>query len=762
MRLKSWHVTVLVALAVIGGAIALREWDPAPIRVMRLKTFDVFQRIEPRPLSKMPVAVVDLDDASLAKHGQWPWPRTLLADMVDRLAEAGAVVIGFDVVWPEADRTSPENIVELYRGLDDATRGKLLSMPSNDEAFAAALARTRTVLGQSTTQTRSPFNEGRPPALRATYGLKSTVRVEATDSPLHFLLLNPGITRNIQVLEDAAGGLGVFNIDADTDQIVRNVPLIFRGEGDLIYPTLSIEMLRVATGQKTAGVKWHPRVGIVSIFFKGLEIPTDEAGRVWPHFSKWGFERQASFYISAMDVLDGSVGPDRLKGRFVIVGTSAVGLLDIKATPLDNFVPGVDLHAQVLESMLEFAYQHAAKQQGQIDEAPSPFLSRPNFAEGVEETAIGAGGVLLTVAVPVIGAVWSLAVALALIAAMIGSSWYLFTEFHYLIDMVYPAVSVFVLYTVLTYLKYTSEQAQKRQVRTAFAQYLSPALVEQLADHPEQLQLGGERKGMTIMFSDIRGFTSIAETFKTDPEGLVRLINRYLTPMTDLIMSKGGTIDKYMGDAIMAFWNAPIADAGHARHACEAALAMQAKTRELNATLESEAAAAGRAFAPINIGVGVNSGEVFVGNMGSDQRFDYSVLGDDVNLASRLEGQSKTYAVGIVIGENTQTRADDYAHLELDLIRVKGKAEAVRIFTLLGDTSVQRSPEFTELARRHGEMLAAYRQQDWLTARAMVADCRGLNGGLDGLYDLYDERIAIYQRDPPGPGWDGVFVATTK
>jgi adenylate cyclase len=227
-------------------------------------------------------------------------------------------------------------------------------------------------------------------------------------------------------------------------------------------------------------------------------------------------------------------------------------------------------------------------------------------------------------------------------------------------------------------------------------------------------------------------------------------------------MSKGGTIDKYMGDAIMAFWNAPISDDEHARHACDAAIAMQVKTRELNATLETEAKAAGRTFVPINIGVGVNSGEVFVGNMGSDQRFDYSVIGDDVNLASRLEGQSKTYGVGIVIGANTKERADDFALLELDLIQVKGKAEAVRIFTVLGDPARGKTPEFRALAERHGEMLAAYRQQDWASARAMVADCRRLDGALGALYDLYDERIGIYERNSPGPKWDGVFVATTK
>ncbi|MBM3584379.1 MAG: adenylate/guanylate cyclase domain-containing protein [Alphaproteobacteria bacterium] len=767
MRLKAWQFSILVGLMLIAGCVAVRWWDPVPLKVMRLKTFDVFQRIEPREPTPLPVAVIDIDDPTLAAYGQWPWPRTLIADLIGKLTAVGTTIVGFDIVFPEADRTSPDRIVEQYQGLAQAARDALLAIPNNDNVMAATIARIPTVLGQSTTPYPSAHNEGRPKAVKATYAWKSTRAVgEGGGEGYQFLLPNPGITRNIETLENGAAGLGVFNIDAEIDSVVRNVPLIFRGEDNVIYPTLSVEMLRVATGQKTVGIKWDPRIGIVSILFKGLEIPTDEKGRAWLHFAPWTQERREAVYISARDVLDGRVSPDRLQRRWVILGTSAVGLLDIKATPLDPFVPGVDIHAQLLESIMLYIQQlqlaAQAEAEGKGFDVRSPFLHRPNDAIGVELVTLVGVGVALMFAVPLLGAAWGLLVVLVAIGGQLGGAWAMFSLHGQLYDMVYPAITSFVLYTALTYLNYVREQAQKKQVRTAFAQYLSPALVEQLADHPDQLRLGGERRGMTIMFSDIRGFTSISETFKTDPEGLVRLINRYLTPMTDLIMAKGGTIDKYMGDAIMAFWNAPITDDDHGRHACTTALAMQAKTRELNAQLEAEATAAGRAFVPINIGVGVNSGEVFVGNMGSDQRFDYSVIGDDVNLASRLEGQSKTYGVGIVIGENTKARADDFALLELDLIQVKGKAEAVRVFTVLGDPAHAATPAFRDLAERHAAMLAAYRRQDWAGARALVAESRALDGALAALYDLYDERLDIYEANPPGPDWDGVFVATSK
>jgi adenylate cyclase len=291
---------------------------------------------------------------------------------------------------------------------------------------------------------------------------------------------------------------------------------------------------------------------------------------------------------------------------------------------------------------------------------------------------------------------------------------------------------------------------------------MSPVMVERLAADPSLLKLGGEKRDMTLLFCDVRGFTSISEQY--DAEGLTHLINRFLTPMTDLILRNRGTIDKYMGDCIMAFWNAPLDDPAHAENACRAALQMVAGLGPVNDALEAEAHQTGGPFTPIRIGIGLNSGPTVVGNMGSDQRFDYSVLGDTVNLASRLEGQSKTYGVTILLGDDCAKQAPGFAILPLDLIRVKGKSQAVAIHALIGDESVARGAEFTDLAALHADFIASYRARSWSAARAALDKARagGQAWGLNALYDLYAARLAAYEADPPGPDWDGVFVALGK
>ncbi|MFQ5783273.1 MAG: CHASE2 domain-containing protein [Alphaproteobacteria bacterium] len=724
-------MTFLVAFIVTVAFVLLGYWDPLPIQVLRLKTFDLYQRLHPREPTRQPVIIVDLDEESLAAYGQWPWPRTLVADLVSRLMDLGAVVVGFDVVFAEPDRMSPAHVIEALRGLDENTRAQLERLPSTDVMFADILRRSRVVLGQST-------NFRPVPTATDTLARKAQI-AELGGDPRRWLFNFAGITRNLPELEQAASGLGMFTLKPEVDGVVRRVPMMMRVGTD-IYPSLTVEMLRVATGQNTIVVESDP-AGVKSIIVAGVKIPTDSAGRTWVNFTPYSRSR----YISAKDVLDGTVPRDLIAKRLVLVGTSAVGLLDIKTTPIDDAMPGVDVHAQILETILANAY-----------------LGRPNFTRAVELSMVIAVSLILTGMIGGVGAVWGLFVGGSVLAAMAGLSWYLYVEQGFLLSVTYIGICSFVLYSILTYMNYVREETERRQVRDAFSRYMTPALVEQLAANPDRLKLGGEMRDMTLLFCDIRGFTGISETYKTDPQGLTRLINRFLTPMTDMILERRGTIDKYMGDCIMAFWNAPLDDEDHARHACSSALTMIAGIGALNDTLKAEAEAEGRPYLPIKIGIGLNSGECCVGNMGSEQRFDYSVLGDAVNLASRLEGQSKTYGVDIVMGENTQAWASDYAALELDLIRVKGKDEAVRIYALLGEPEMHETPEVAELIRLHGEMLAAYRSRRWTRARELVGNCRRLNGGLDRLYDLYEERLDAYEASPPGADWDGVFVATTK
>jgi adenylate cyclase len=349
-------------------------------------------------------------------------------------------------------------------------------------------------------------------------------------------------------------------------------------------------------------------------------------------------------------------------------------------------------------------------------------------------------------------------------ASAVGISWYAFSSHNLLIDAAYPAFSMVVLVLWLALAKYIREQAMQRSIRGAFGQYLSPVMVDQLVSQPDRLKLSGETRDLSIMFTDIRGFTSISEAYADAPEELTQFMNRYLTAMTEEIMQRKGTIDKYIGDAIMAFWNAPLDVADHPRLACLTALAMIERVRVLGDALSQQATGPRHELLAIKIGVGINSGPCYVGNMGSDQRFNYSVLGDPVNVAARLEGQSKVYGVAIVVGDTTMAQASDLAGLRLDLVRLTGKTQPVWLFGLLGDAELARSERFAALSAAHEAMLGAYRGQDWDGAAQHLARCHELGApfGLETLYRLYDARIAALRLDPPGPDWDGAYVALSK
>ena len=737
-----WRRGRLLGLIILIGIAAVRLWDPQPVETLRLRVFDVYQVIQPRENPNSQVTVVDIDEESLAEIGQWPWPRNVLADMLDRLMAMGAIVVGFDVIFAESDRLSPDKLASSIAGIDESTAAILRALPSNDDLFAQALARSRAVVGISALD-RDLTEEGDKP-------IRKTSVAFIGGDPKRFLKGLPGILRIIPELEEAAPGRGMVTIDPEADGIVRRVPAVLR-VGDLVFPSLVVEMLRVATGNPTYGIRCcKTREGIESIVIHKSfpPIQTDQNGTIWVHFTPYKREGR---YVSAKDVVNGTVPLERIQNKFILVGTSATGLLDIRTSPIDSLIPGVEVHANMIETILT---------------PDMPQLTRITNADGAEPLFALFVGLLMIILLPIIGAGWSLLLGGGLIGALVGASWYSYTDSLTLIDVTYPAISTFALYSFLTYASYSRTATEKRQVRGAFGRYLSPALVEQLADDPSRLVLGGEMKTMTLLFCDIRGFTTISEAFKTDPPGLTQLINKFLTPMTDLILSRQGTIDKYMGDCIMAFWNAPLDDPEHAKHGCDSALAMFEGLGPLNERLQADAQAENRPHHPIRVGVGLNTGDCVVGNVGSSQRFDYSVLGDAVNLAARLEGQSKTYGVDIVIGEGTRVAIPDFATLELDLIAVKGKTEAVNIFTLLGREELNGDPRFRTLATRNDEMLAAYRSQKWDEATALISECRTLaqeaTGGLEDLYDLYDERIARYQADPPPADWQGVFVATSK
>jgi adenylate cyclase len=724
----------LICLALLIGLAALRISDPAPVEELRVRTFDTFQRIDPRVKTARPVTIVDIDERSLAsKLGQWPWPRTRIADLIANLTKLGAVVIAFDVIFSEPDRLNPDVAADSFRDLDEETRSRLRALPSNDQVLADTIRRSRVVMGES----------GLPYVIsNLDKSLPLTGLAMLGEEPQPFLLNFPGLLRNIDVLEQAAAGRGLFTIRTERDGIVRRVPMMMQAQGETM-PSLSFEVLRVATGTDTIFIK-SDKAGVKSFAVKGLEVPTDRNGQLWVHFAR----RDPSIYVSAVDVLEGHVAPEKIRGKLVLIGTSAVGLLDVKTTPIDPVMPGVEVHAQVLESALTRSV-----------------LSQPSYAIVIEFFAAMVLGLLVIAVAPMFGPASLVAVGALFATLLIGTSWYYYTQQRLLIDFTYPLLSTTSIYLTLIFASFVREQAQRRQIRSAFGQYLSPALVEQLAQSPEKLVLGGEEREMTIMFSDMRGFTSISETYKNDPQGLTALMNRFLTPLTNAILNRKGTIDKYMGDAIMAFWNAPLDDKAHQLNACEAALDMLERVDALNQQREIEAKEGGSSYIPLNVGVGLNTGTCVVGNMGSDMRFDYSVFGDSVNLASRLEGQSKEYGFPIIVGSKTALAVKDkFAILELDFIMVKGKKEPEVIYAIAGREDTAQSGRFQRLRNLTIEMLACYRSRDWDGALAAIERGRRTDeaNSLELLYSLYEARIRGYQENPPPEDWNGAFALLTK
>jgi adenylate cyclase len=707
----------IVAMLVLLNALLIRALDPTELNRLRDVAFDTFQRLKPRTYNPAtPVRIVDIDEAALAEFGQWPWPRTIVARLVDKLTEKGASAIAFDVVFAEPDRSSISRMVrDLVAYTDPETVQKLVAaIQDNDQVLADAMAHSRVVLGFGF----DPRGGSQPP--KRMFGTAF-----AGDDPIQFLPVQQGTVKPLALLEAAAKGNGSVNTDIDSS-VIRRVPMLFRVAGqEGVFPALSIEALRVAQGASTYLIKssgasselsFGAKTGIVAIKTGEIEARTDARGRLALYDSGHREER----FVSARAVLKDEVAPDKLDGHVVFIGTSAIGLKDIRSTPVDDAAPGVEVHAQLAEQMIEHE-----------------FLARPDFADGAEFLYLAVIGSLFIFLLPRLSAG-----RMTIVAAVF--------------------IGIGLIYVSGTALAFMRTERERSAIRGAFGLYLSPDQVERIARHPELLQLGGELREITVMFTDVRGFTRISEQF--DPHGLTRFMNRFLTPMTDLIRNHRGTIDKYMGDAIMAFWNAPLDVDRHAALACDTALAMQARLVELNEEWKAEAEAEGRQHIPVNIGIGLNTGPASVGNFGSTQRFTYSCLSDDVNLAARLEGQCKTYSVGIIIGDKTRLQVPDYAALEIDLVMVKGKTEPERVHALIGGFAVAQTPEYHDLVRLQAAFLMQYRTGGFGEALEMIVACQATAAALgwqQGYYDMMRVRVDGLIDDSPHD-WTGVYVAKEK
>ena len=739
-QLKKWRYYVLVVVAAYLWALALGA-ILAPLRGnLENLVFDQYQRWKPRPYDfDQPVRIVDIDDELIHLLGRWPWSRQTMAELVDALAKANVAAIGFDFLFSEKDKPNADVATcaaGAARGPETVSRCQ--ERAGGDAVFAQALQGRPVVLGVFLT----PTHNGSQASLTTKAGFSFV-----GDPPTEFVNHFYGVLPPIPELKDAAAGLGFLNWLPDNDRVVRRVPLLLDVNGQ-IQPSLSLETLRVAQGATGYVVKSTTAYGntagksevIDSIKDGDVVIPLQADGllRVW--FAKSDPRRT----IPAWKVLQPDADLSGLAGKIVFLGASATMLNDIVATPLDPSTPGVEAHAQLIEQILS-----------------GVTLERPDWAPGAELVAGAVLSLAIAVLLPFIPIYATAFVALIAAGGMAFLSWNAFVRQGVLIDPLSPGLAAGFVFAAGVGQLYGQKRQQVSEIRSAFGRYVSPAVVSRLAENPERLQLGGEKRDLTLMFCDIRSFTTLSEGFSAVE--LSTFLNEYLSPMTDIILGQEGTVDKYMGDAIMAFWNAPLDDAAHGIHGVRAALLMREALDRLNSEWREQAEKLGRSFRPVKFGVGLNTGECSVGNMGSQQRFDYSALGDEVNIASRLEGSSKQFGVDIVASAATRDEAAEFAWLEIDQVKLKNKTRAVALYALAGGQAYADSDAFRRLSELHEDMLAAYRARKFDAARQLAAEAGALAPPeVRGLYDYNVKRFAALDSEALPESWSPMIALDEK
>jgi adenylate cyclase len=716
--MDKWVQPVLASL-VLALALALRWFDPPILGDLRALVFDQYQRLMPREYEPAPVKIVNIDDESLARLGQWPWPRSLVAQLIARLREQGAAAVAFDVVFAEPDRTAPSRVVGNW-GVpsDDPLSQEIVRRVEDpDHVLAAELKNSdNVVLGIVLTQGEPPAEKVRRKGGFANYGV----------NPRQNTYGFPGAVPSIPLLQYAAKGNGAINAVPDRDAVVRRVPMILQAGGEL-YPSLVAEALRVGLGASTYIVKssgsqaytfggftsiLRRQTGVGEIGIGRLHIRTDPNAQMWLYDTGHRPER----FVSAWKVLAGE--PADVAGSIVFVGTSAAGLQDLRSTPLVAAIPGVEVHAQVTEQILT-----------------GHLIERPLWADDLEFLTLLVLGGAMAWLLPRLGPTGCAILGGISVVAAGGFGWWAFSHVGWLIDPIYPSASALAVFTTAVLLSFRRSDMERKRVRETFSHYLAPAMVKRLVANPGLVRLGGEVRNLTIMFCDIRDFTTISE--RMEATALTTLLNDFLTPMSEAVMENGGTIDKYIGDSIMAFWNAPLDEPDHARHACRATLEMRRRLSILNKSLAERAQAAGQSPAPIMIGIGLNSGEALVGNLGARTRVNYSVIGDNVNLASRIEGVSKGFGLDILIGEHTRDAAPDFAAIPIGDIFVKGKTLPARLYALIGGPEVAQSPRAHGLLDEVAKFAHSFKSGNLATATTALAAARTHADGL-GLEPLFD------------------------
>jgi len=674
-----------LALVTLFILLAVRFFDPSFVESVRLRYFD--QLVTSQPKVDVPVNVVNIDEASLDKYGQFPFPRDYYANIIKELYAHDAGLVVFNVLMPEKDRFKQDEVL-----------GKVM------QQFPTVLPE---IAGQKTKNT----NHG------------SDIQVIGADPSGKFVEY-PGLIANVEPQGSVAAGVGIVNTFPEIDGVVRRVPLVISVNGQL-HPNLVLETLRVAAGDTKVQAK------IDDAGLQALRIPkigkfeTDGLSRVWVDWSATPKE------FSLVDL------PKSFNKEIVVVGLSAAGLVNPVGTAKGEVWPQT-LQAAAMGTMLN-----------------GTNIQRPDWADMAELAALLVFGIIL---IFISRWTYGFIPVIVLLGVCHFVVLHVYASQHYLIDITWFICGSTLVYAHAYTAKFVSEFLQKQQIKKQFGTYLSPDLVAKLQKDPSLLKLGGEEQELSIMFTDVRGFTAISEHYGRNVQGLTSIMNRYMTAMTKTILENDGTLDKYIGDAQMAFWNAPLDNTKHCKDAVKAALEMLGSLDGFNKDIAEEGTP------PFGMGIGINTGVVVVGNMGSEQRFDYTCLGDAVNTASRLEGQSKNYGVLIVLGPVTAERvADDYFTLELDCIAVKGKKEGLNIFTVFYNPPHEKLQFWLHDREQHNAMLASYRAQDWAGAKRMVNNLKGsFDGQMDHYYDLWLERIEEMKNAGLPEDWDGVFRATSK
>ena len=713
-----------------------RLWQIPFVSALDAYLYDVRLRLTMPDTLDHSVVIVDIDEKSLGEIGRWPWGRNVLAELVRRLTDDYKVaVVGFDMVFAEPDESSGLKVLEeigRQQMKGEAAYQKVLSglrkSLDYDQLFAETLRGRPVVLGYYFSGANRAQQTGAlpPPVFPAG---------SFAGAPIPFVSWD-GFGGNLPEFQQAAASGGHFNPLVDFDGSSRRVPLVVSFEGGY-YEALSVAVLRTAlgNGELRAGIppgeKMIEWLDVVSE--RGdLRIPVDEnVSALIPYRG-----REHSFsYVSAVDVINGHISPDQLNGRIVLVGTTAPGLMDLRSTPVGAAYPGVEVHANLIAGMLS----------GTIKE-------KPGYVLAVEVVQLLLFGGLLASLLPLLSPLRASLLTLVTMFATLGLSLWLWSAANLVLPLASSVLLILLLYALNMSWGYFVESRAKRQFTELFGQYVPPELVDEMAKNPESYTMEGRTEELTVLFSDIRNFTSLSEGM--DPKELTRLMNEYLGAMTDVIRQQRGTLDKYIGDAIMAFWGAPVGDPDNARHAVLTALAMQDALKGLVEPFRL------RGWPELKIGIGVNTGVMTVGDMGSPVRKAYTVMGDAVNLASRLEGITKEYSVGIVVGEATRDLVPDITFRELDRVKVKGKDEPVAIYEPLGITAELSGATLDEL-KLWQHALRLYRARQWDQAELQLYNLQQ-QAPQSRLYSLYAERVALLRNAPPDAAWDGVTIYQTK